>query len=115
MHMAATLIHHYKKHFADRHFIWSVVSAFALLGTALIINYFAAVYAADHASNSVTDIVLSNFRPINVDDIFVYGPVVFWAIIAGAVLLDIKKAPFILKSIAVFILVRSIFITLTHI
>lgn len=113
--MPATLVHHYKKHFSDRRYALSLLSGFGLLAIALTVNYFAAIYAADHASNSVTDIFLSNFKPINVDDIFVYGPVAFWAVIAGAMILDPKKAPFGIKAVAVFVLVRSLFITLTHI
>src|SRR6185312_16270799 len=40
--------------------------------------------------------------------------IIFWAVIAAFCFYDPKKVPFTLKAVALFILVRSLFITLTH-
>jgi hypothetical protein len=88
---------------------------FFLLIAALVINYYAAGYALVHESNSVADIILSNTKAVDVDWIFSWGPLVFWLIIAIVGLSKPKRVPFILKSIAIFVVIRSLFITFTHI
>lgn len=98
-----------------RAFIISVITGALLLAGALVVNYFAAIYANDRASSAVADIILSNIPVFDVDGFFIWGPVVFWAIMIGIAFSDAKKIPFSLKSIALFVFIRSIFITLTHI
>lgn len=105
----------YRHGFADRRFVIALVASLVLVAASLIANYYAATYATGRESNFVTDIILSNIPVFDVDNYFVYGPIIFWAIIAAILLIDPKKIPFTLKSIALFVLVRSIFITLTHI
>lgn len=86
-----------------------------MLGASFVINFYAAIYSATRASNSVTDIVLSNIPVYDVDGTFIYGPMIFWTFIITFCITEPKRAPFVLKSIALFILIRSIFISLTHI
>lgn len=87
--------------------------ALFLVGS-IIINHFASVYADIWASNSVTDIVLDNIPVMDVDSVLSYGALFFAIFIVIAALFFLKRIPFILKSIALFIFVRSIFIMLTH-
>ena len=101
--------------FKDKNFTTALLVGFLFLTISLMINYVAGTYATERASLPVTDIILSNIPVFDVDGIFIYGPIVFW-IFAGLVLAyNPKKIPFALKSIALFIIVRSIFISLTHI
>lgn len=99
----------------DRHYVFSLCASFVFLLASLVANVLAGYYANGRASNSVSDIVLSNIPVFGVDGIFVYGPIVFWTIIAGICLFDPKKIPFWLKAVALFTTIRSLFITLTHI
>jgi hypothetical protein len=105
----------YSFHFKDKAFVWSFFLSFLILIFSLIINFYAGLYATKIASNSVTDIILSNIRVYDVDGIFVYGPWVMWIFVSGLLLLKPYKIPFVLKSVSLFILIRSIFISLTHI
>ena len=101
---------------SDRKFLFSLITAFLFLAASITTTYFSIQYVNEKASNSVTDIVLSNIPVFDVDGIFVYGPVVFWLIIATyAIFFEFKKIPFMLKSISLFVVIRAIFITLTHI
>lgn len=93
----------------------SVGVGILLLVTGIIINFYAGTYAAARASNSVSDIILDNIRVYNVDEIFVYGPLFLWIFVAFLCLKEPKRIPFVLKNIAFFVLIRSIFITMTHI
>lgn len=92
----------------------SLVLALCMLAASLVMNYYAAGYATSAASNSVTDIILSNTRVYDVDGAFIYGALLMVAIIAILCFSYPQKAPFIIKSIALFIVIRSVFITLTH-
>jgi hypothetical protein len=80
----------------------------------LIINYFASVYATEKASNPVLDLILSNVPVFNVDFIVNEGALFFGLFIAFLLLNEPRRIPFTLKSAAVFIFIRSMFITLTH-
>lgn len=105
----------YKLYFTDRQFLVSIGTSAALFVVSLFVNWYAGIYASREASNSVTDIILSNTRVYDLDGIFIYGPFVLWSFVAYLFLKDPNKIPFTLKSIALFVLVRSVFITLTHI
>ena len=113
--LATSLRSKYSAQFSDKRFVWSLAAALIFFFASLIVNYYAALYAFERASNSVADIVLSNIPTFDVDWAFVYGPIIFWAIMAIYAFHDPKRLPFTLKSIALFVVIRSAFITLTHI
>ena len=108
------IIHQYKTHFTQKKFIYSMIIGWAFFIVSLIINYYAGTYATEKASSSVTDIILSNTRVYDVDGMFVYGAVILVSSIALLCVFEPKRFPFILKNIALFVMVRSVFITLTH-
>jgi len=99
---------------SDRRFVKSLAFSFFLLIFSLIVNYFAALYAYNRASNHVEDIVLSNIPAMNVDLIFIWGPLIFWLILIPYLLINPRRVPFMLKSISLFVIIRSFFISLTH-
>ena len=105
----------YKKYFTDRSFLISFFTGSLFLLLSLVAQYFASNYATYKASDSVTDIVLSNTRVYDVDVIFVWGAVILFFIVLYLCLTQLKYFPFILKSVAVFTAIRSVFISLTHI
>ncbi len=104
-----------KPYLTDTAFLRSVAIGIVLLAASLFVNFYAGLYATERASNAVTDVILSNIPVFDVDGLFVWGTLGFW-IIAGLLGLGHpRKIPFALKNIALFILIRSVFITLTHI
>ncbi len=98
----------------DKEFIKSLIIGFLLLVLSLIINYIAGTYATEKASLPVTDIILSNIPVFDVDGIFIYGSIIFWIFAIVVFFYNPKKIAFGLKSIALFVIIRSIFISLTH-
>jgi hypothetical protein len=79
------------------------------------IAIFAAVtYATVHASNYVTDFVLSRFGPFNVRFLFIYGTFTAFAITVSLLAWRPNRLPFALKAMALFLLVRAVFVALTH-
>jgi len=86
-----------------------------IFGISLVVNFYAGVYATMSASNPVTDLILDHIPVYNIDTIFIYGPLLLWVFVALLCFNEPKKIPFVLKSVALFIIIRSVFITLTHI
>ncbi|MEI6316499.1 MAG: phosphatase PAP2-related protein [bacterium] len=109
------LLTQYKDLFSKKRFLANAAISFLYLISSLIIYTYAAQYATVSASNSVTDIVLSNTRVYNVDGFFVFGGLGLVLIMWTIVLTHPKRIPFALKTIALFVIIRSIFISLTHI
>ena len=105
----------YYSHFSNKNFAWSFVFAIIFLIMSLVFSFYASLYASKMASSPVTDIVLSNIRVYDVDVFFVYGPWIWWVILSLMTMLKPNRIPFMVKNIALFLLVRSVFITLTHI
>lgn len=110
-----TLLSKYKTYPNDKSFILSTIVGFVLLILSLVVNYYAGLYATEKASLAVTDIILSNIPVYDVDGLFIYGPFVLWAFVIILSFIKPQRIPFVLKSIALFIFIRSVFITLTHI
>jgi membrane-associated phospholipid phosphatase len=98
----------------DRVFTRSLFVAVILFAFSLALNYFASAYATSHAGPAVGDIILDNIPVFNLDEVFAYGPILFWLVIAFFAFREPKTIPFLIKSIALFVVVRSIFVTLTH-
>lgn len=105
----------YKTYVINREFLRAFATSVGLLTISLVANYYATAYASERASNAVSDIILSNIPLFNVDVVFIFGPLVFWAIIAAVCIYEPRKIPFMLKSVGIFVIVRSLFISLTHI
>lgn len=90
--------------------LWSIF--FMAIG--LVINYMAGVYASNHVSNPVNDLILDHLPTLDVDGIFIYGIIVFFFFVIGLLSIHPRRIPFVLKSFSLFLIVRSFFIILTH-
>lgn len=105
---------HWRKVVRDKGFLLDALKGFLLLLGSFIAATFANTYATLHASAPVADLVLSNIDVRNVFWWYAYGPMIF----AGAVTLACVRwpgtLPFVLKSLATFFFVRSLFVCLTH-
>ena len=105
----------YKKFFTDKYFLFSFFGGAVLLAISLVAQFFVSGYVARSASVPVTDIILSNTRVYDVGGIFVWGAVALVIIGVYVCFKKINYAPFVMKSIALFTLIRSVFVSLTHI
>ena len=105
----------YKSLFTNKSFLISLTTSIIFLYISIIINYYAGSYASRSVSNPVTDIILSNIRVFDLDSTFVYGSIVFLVCIIVVFLHKPQRIPFAVKSISLFVVIRSIFIILTHV
>jgi len=104
----------YRTLFFSRAYLRSVCQGAAFLAASTIAIFAAVTYATVHASNPVTDFVLSRVGPFNVRFLFIYGTFTAFVITASLLVWRPNRLPFALKAIALFLLVRAVFVALTH-
>jgi hypothetical protein len=105
----------YKEYFTDKNFLISFLGGLVLLGVSLVMQFLISGYVNSLPSGPVTDLILSNIRAYDVDGIFVYGSVLLIFISLFVGMKRINRMPFAMKSVALFTLIRSVFVILTHI
>ena len=105
----------YKRYFTDRTFLICFWSGVVLLVISLVTQFFINGYVTRSISVPVTDIILSNTRVYAVGGIFIWGAVAL--VVIGVIICarNIQYTPFVMKCIALFTLIRSVFVSLTHI
>jgi membrane-associated phospholipid phosphatase len=108
------IINRHKYYWSQKDFWESIILGLLFLAGSLVFNHFASVYVDKNAGAYVQDILLDNLPVMNVDWIINDGVMVFSFLVTVYALMHPKKMPFFLKSLALFILIRSVFISLTH-
>ncbi len=100
---------------SNKKYVLSLFEGITFFTASVFIAHFASEYAEVRASNSVDDIILSNIPVINFEIVFVQGAIALLLLVLALILRHPRTAPFVLKSSALFIFIRSIFVSLTHI
>jgi hypothetical protein len=90
-----------------------LLSLLAISG-AFLVNLYAIRFATEWASNQVTDLILSNTPIFEVDELFVYGTFFLLGFVILISLTYPKRIPFSLYSMALFWVIRAVFVSLTH-
>ena len=103
------------KNIWTREFSFSVALAVVMFLASEAINYVATTFATERVSLPVTDIILSNLRVFDVDGIIISVSIFLIAFTIWQLIRRPERLPFVLKSLALFIFVRSVSITLTHV
>jgi len=109
------ILENYKLHWTDKLHLFSTISGLFFFIASLFISDAATNFATKSAGMNVPDLIISNIPVFNVD--FVVNEIAMtYAVFIGVVVIFLKPKtmPFVLKSSALFILIRSIFIMLTH-
>lgn len=108
------LISRHKLHWAEKSFVISTVWGAVLLAVGIVVNTLANKYAILTGKNPVTDIVLNNVRIFDVDWIINYSPLLIIIFVFIILMMRPSAIPFTIKSLALFIIIRAGFISLTH-
>lgn len=112
--MFAKIKLNYQTVIQNKNFLRALLSSVTMLLTALLINFFAGIYALERASNTVTDLILNNIRVFDVDMVFIYGPLLMFVVLILILLVEPRRIPFVLNAISLFVVIRSGFVALTH-
>jgi PAP2 superfamily C-terminal len=105
----------YRDSWLDRHFRFSTPIAMLIFAVSVVTSFFAIAYATVHASNPVTDIILSNTPVFDVDGIMVVGTIALILFISFLFAHHPKRLPFGLLTLALLYFIRSAFTVSTHI
>jgi len=109
-----SLIARHKALWVNKIFIISAMVGILFFIGSLFANYSAIKYVIRMEGNATTDILLDNLPVINTDIIFSEGALLFVIFIIFLFIVEPKMIPFTLKSVALFICIRSIFVIMTH-
>ncbi|MEI7425886.1 MAG: phosphatase PAP2-related protein [Candidatus Moraniibacteriota bacterium] len=98
----------------QKEYLLSFLISILLIAGSVMSNHFALLYINKSVGNHVSDILLDNLPVVNVN--FIINEVTWFFIWFVLFLLFIKpqRIPYVLKNLALFIFIRSIFISLTH-
>lgn len=113
--MYRELLHRHRKHWNNAQARTATVLSLCTFAVSVAAVFYAIRYATENASNSVTDIVLSNIPVYDVNGLFIYGTWLLFVFVLALLLAHPKRAPFALYSFALFYFIRAGFISLTHI
>lgn len=92
----------------------SLLEAIILFIVSVFVTHLASRYAEINASNYVEDIILSNTPVFNFEILFVHGAIMLTLFVVVLCLFFRKTAPFLLKAVSLFIIIRAMFVSLTH-
>ena len=98
----------------DRNYLCGLLSGFIALFISFIVCNHAGEYATRVAGYPVHDFILDNIPMRDVSLLHVHAALTFWTIFTLYAFIRPGILPFITKTAALFILVRSLFICLTH-
>jgi hypothetical protein len=93
----------------------SLLEALLFFALGAYVTHIASKYAYIKASNHVEDIVLSNTRVYNFEFIFVQGAIMLSLFVIALCFRFRTTAPFLIKTVALFTIIRGMFVSLTHI
>ena len=109
------LARRYKDHFAQKDYRIAAVGSFLLFIASMFASILAGHFAAEVASNPVSDIVLSNTPALSVGELFIYGTFLFVIFVVSISLAHPRRIPFTFLTLALFFFIRAGFVSLTHI
>ncbi|MDE2079005.1 MAG: hypothetical protein KGI73_01315 [Patescibacteria group bacterium] len=103
------------RYFSDKKYFTAFITGAVFLVVASYANSLAVQYANERVSNSVTDIILSNTPVFDVDGFFIYGAIALIVIATAICVWRLRAAPFVMKSVALLVVIRAAFVSMTHI
>lgn len=98
----------------DRDFLLTVLSGLLLFGLSIIVYYLSNIYVSTSQVNAVHDLFLDHLPVVNVNFVVNEGVWLYFWFLMVVWFLAPKKIPFTLKAAALFILIRSLFFSITH-
>lgn len=108
------LFSRHKGYWTQSRYLSSSLVGLVLFFASLVANRYASLYATAQAGNSVNDLLLDNLPVMNVEWIVNDVAAIFGFCMMALIIWQPRRIPFILKSVALFVTIRAVFITFTH-
>ncbi len=107
--------HRYRDSWFDQRVRFSLPLALLAFVASVVTSFYAIAYATQSASNSVTDIILSNIPIFDVDGLMIVGTTLLIIVIIALLLSHPDRIPFSLYALTLFFFIRSAFTVVTHV
>ncbi len=108
-------LHKHVVFWKDRTILYHMALSCVMIAMASVLTYSALIYVNNYPTNYVVpDIFLDNIPIVNVSYVFFQGALVFALIVLVIIITEPKFIPFTLESTALFFIIRSFFMILTH-
>lgn len=92
-----------------------IILSIIFLAVAIFLNYMAGEYLQTKSGVVVSDIILDNIPTINLGLIYIYGLIIILTIaILYPLFFEVRKLHVVISQLSLLIMLRSFFITLTH-
>lgn len=104
----------HKQYWTQKRYVYSSLVGLMMAFASLVANRYASLYATAQASNPVNDLLLDNLPVMNVEWIVNDVAAIFGFSMLLLIIWQPRRIPFILKAVALFVIVRAVFITFTH-
>ncbi len=101
-------------YWSNKAFLRSTLLAWIFFFSCMVIHFAAGTYATQLVGAAVPDLILSRLPVMDVSIIFIEGNILFWGVIICLLVNQPKRIPFVIKALALFMLVRAFFVILTH-
>jgi len=108
------IISKHKLFWKKKEFFYPVLTSLIFLAISLVINHLAAIYTYSSDNTYVHDLLWDHLPVMDVDGILNYGLILFILILLGYALAEPKRLSFGFKTLALFIVIRAVFTTFTH-
>ena len=108
------MLRQYEQLWNDKQWRLAVLSGLVLLLLSFATSIFSNNYASLVAGQAVGDLLLDRLPLMDVTVLHVYAATTFWLGMLVVCLANPAYLPFALKTTAVFLLVRAVFVALTH-
>ena len=107
-------INNYKLLFKKEHWLMSMLFACIFLLCSFWLSILSNRYASSLVGPALGDIVLDHMPLVDVSALHIYGASLFWVYILCVCLFRPQVLVFALKTTALFLIVRSAFVVMTH-
>lgn len=110
------LINFSKKHaaFWNRKHYQSVAVSLVCFGVAMFIQHIADSYVSNLQGVPVNDVLLNTLPALDIDGLILTSALIFTFIVVGLLIFKPRYISFQLKTLSLFLITRSFFISLTH-
>jgi hypothetical protein len=106
----------YKTHkdFWTRTKFYAFLNSVLFFAVAILVKGYSDNYVDSSKSTPVGDLILDNIPTLNVDEIVIQATLIFITISLVLFIFKPKYLAFTLKTLALFVIIRGFFVTLTH-
>ncbi len=112
--MSISSLYHHHRSFWNREQVFSVLSGLLFLSLALVVKHFSDHYVSNLGGTRVDDLLLNWLPTLDIDFLMIQSAFLLTLVTGWLFVSKPQYLPFGTKALAIFLIFRSFFVTLTH-